>query len=273
MLSLAATQSEIMAAVCDVRLPVPDCVEAGRDEAHRVERFNIYRNNFYVAVINVLKDRFPVTERLVGEDFFRTTARAFVEQSPPRGQINLHYGGTFSDYLETFEPVSDIAYLPDVARLEWARFECAIAPDALVVTSDDFGRIDPELASLTRLRLHPSHRLVSSKFPIYDIWKTNHEDDEVRSLRHCRDGQSVLIARSSMGVETHQLPDGGVTAISALANGATLSDAFEAAGQSLSEPLSKRDFSTTLAALLSSGAVSAVQVPNRLGADIQHCEI
>ncbi len=257
MLSLAQIQSEVLAAVCNVRKPVPTYIEAGLGENRRQTRFNIYRNNFYVAVINVLKERFPVSERIVGEDFFKATAREFVEQTPPIGQSNLGYGEKFPGFLETFPPVSDLPYLADVARLEWARFKAAIAREQSTVASQDFSAVDPSQAARVSFTLHASLITLISDFPVYDIWRTNHEDENVRSLADVSGGQSVMISRSSLGIEVHKIPKGAIDFIEALVSGHALGDAYER----VSDQLSQQEFTDTLALLLTSGAVTSLQLP------------
>jgi len=256
-LSLAQIQSEVLAAVCDVRTPVPDYIESGFDDDRRLTRFNIYRNNFYVAVINVLKERFPVTERIVGEEFFKATAREFVEQTPPHGQSNLGYGTTFPAFLENFPPVADVPYLAHVARLEWARFKAAVAPDQRQVTSQDFAAVDASQAARVSFTLHPSMRTLSSDYPIYDIWRTNHEDEQVQTLSNASDAQSVLVIRNANGIEVHKIPNGAIEFIKELGSGRTLGDAFER----VSDTLTHQEFSTTLSLLLSSGAVTELRLP------------
>ncbi|MCH9764930.1 MAG: hypothetical protein K0U34_02915, partial [Alphaproteobacteria bacterium] len=106
-------------------------------------------------------------------------------------------------------------------------------------------------------QMHPSLRTLSSNFPIYEIWRTNHEDDEVQSLQNCAYGQSLLIARSTAGVETHTIPDDGIAMINLLSKGNSLGQVFEA----LSPALTHKDFSETLSTLLACGAVTKIESP------------
>ena len=58
--------------------------------------------------------------QLVGEEFFRLLAKRFIEQHPSHSG-NLHrYGSEMAEFLMHFENTQHLAYLPDVARLEWA---------------------------------------------------------------------------------------------------------------------------------------------------------
>ena len=81
---------------------LPEGVTSHSAEAP-TRRFNVYRNNFYASLIDVLAGRYPVVQRLVGEEFFRAMVKVYVEQEPPRSAMILAYGGGFADFLE---PVS-----------------------------------------------------------------------------------------------------------------------------------------------------------------------
>lgn len=257
MSALAQIQSEVLAAICDVKKPIPPFIEAGADEERRATRFNIYRNNFYVAVINVLRERFPVTERIVGEDFFKATARTFIEETPPIGQSNLKFGQDFPSFLSDFPHCADLPYLPDVSRLEWARFKSAIAPDMPNVTSQQFSEVDPARAGLIHFEKRAACHMVSSPFPIYDIWRTNHEDDVVKTLNHSTQGQSVLISRTPLGIEVHQVSSASYDLMALLFTGTPLGQAYER----VNDQLTQDELSETLSLLLSKNAVTALHIP------------
>ena len=89
----------------------------GREGAPDTRRFSIYRNTIAVSLIGAIEARYPVMRRIVGEEFFRGMARAFVARNKPETPVILHYGTAFPDFVASFEPVRDLAYLPDVARI------------------------------------------------------------------------------------------------------------------------------------------------------------
>jgi len=68
-----------------------------------------------------LKSRFPVVEKIVGEEFFAAMTRVFVKAQPPRSPLLATYGDDFPDFIATFEPARGLPYLADVARLEATR--------------------------------------------------------------------------------------------------------------------------------------------------------
>ena len=62
------------------------------------------------------------------------------------------------------------AWVPDVARLEWSLIEAFYATE-LVVKSDWFKEIASKDADDLRFQVHPSVRLIRSKWPIPEILK------------------------------------------------------------------------------------------------------
>lgn len=134
-------------------------------------RLQIYQNNTYSLLSDVLKNTFPAVCRLVGDEFFEYAARQYIRVDPPR-QPCLHvYGAGFADFLAAFAPASSLPYLADVARLEWALNEAYYAPDASPLLIDALKALRLEDYADLRLRPHPSCRLLASPFPVDRIWE------------------------------------------------------------------------------------------------------
>jgi len=218
-------------------------------------RFNVYRNNFYVSLINVLAGRYPVVQRLVGEEFFRAMARVYVEQDPPRSAMLLAYGGGFPAFLAEFPPVSDVPYLPDIARLEHAWHTAYHAPDATPLQPDDFAAIPQEQVAALKLTLHPSLTVVTSDYPVVSIWETNTFDDEVRPIGPESGAEDAMIARPDMTVEVRRLPPGAAEFIGALGGGQSLG---QAAGRA-AEADERFDLAANIAGLIDAGVIIGYQ--------------
>ena len=84
------------------------------------QRLNIHRNTMLGTLANALRVSFPAVHRLVGADFFEGAAQIFAREQPPRSADLDAYGAEFPGFLQRFGPASTLAYLADVARLEWA---------------------------------------------------------------------------------------------------------------------------------------------------------
>jgi hypothetical protein len=136
-------------------------------------RVGIYVNHFRVTLIDALATTFPVVRELVGDPFFQAVARRYVREEPPTRPCLFEYGGGFPAFLERWPEASSLAYVGDVARLEWAINEAWHAPDAHAVDADAAAGLMAARFSDLDLRLHSSCRLVASPFPVHRIWRVH----------------------------------------------------------------------------------------------------
>ncbi len=129
-------------ALLDPARPVPPGL-IGPDGKPSARRFNVYRNNVVAGLTRVLREGFPATARLVGDEFFAATAREYAMGEPPDTPMLFDYGKGFPDFLERFAPVAHLPYLPDVARIERAWVEAYHAPEACALHPSAFARLGP----------------------------------------------------------------------------------------------------------------------------------
>jgi len=85
-----------------------------------VDRLDIYRNTFIHTLTKALRLCFPVIHQLVGQEFFAGAAQIFIGERPPRAAWLDLYGGEFPEFLGSFPPATSIAYLGDVAELDFS---------------------------------------------------------------------------------------------------------------------------------------------------------
>lgn len=247
------TQTEFAAALVDPGRAVPEGLAAWNGPRPE-RRFGVYRNNVAIGLIGALASRFPVAEKIVGEEFFAAMAHEFIRQHPPRSPLLLAYGDDFADFVGSFEPAREIPYLPDIIRLEVARGRAYHAADALPLDAALLATVEPEgLASLSFVP-HPSASIVRSAHPAATIWAMNTGEIELADIDDWT-GEDALVVRPQMTVEVHRLPDGGAVFLQALVAGADLGTAFEAA---LAET-ADFDLSANLAGALAAGAFTAVR--------------
>ncbi|BFM49984.1 DNA-binding domain-containing protein [Marinomonas sp. THO17] len=82
-------------------------------------RFKVYQNNIIVSLQDALSDIFPLTLKLVGTDFFRAMARAYLLKYPPNTPIISEYGASFAEFISDFEPAKNLGFLAPMASLEY----------------------------------------------------------------------------------------------------------------------------------------------------------
>ena len=221
-----------------------------------VRRFGVYRNNVVSGLVKALGSRFPVVEKIVGEEFFVAMARIFVTEEPPRSPLLATYGDGFPSFVAAFEPARELPYLADVARLEAARTRAYHAADATPVEADRFATLDGEVAGDLRIALHPSTEIVRSPFPIVTIWAMNSGERQLASIENwC--GEDALVARPYLDVQVRTLPPGGAAFLFALAAGRSIG---EAAGAALADD-PEFDLTCNLAGLIGSALARDIIVP------------
>ena len=120
--------------------------------------FAVYRNTVAKGCIDALQANYPAVHALVGTDWLRAAAHAFVHQHPPTDGCLMDYGAGFADFLEGFGPAADLPYLAAVARLDRCWTESHLAADAPALQAAWLARQPPEALALLHLQPHPAAR-------------------------------------------------------------------------------------------------------------------
>lgn len=258
MSSLADIQRGFAAAIRDRELPPPPGTVGRRGEPP-VRRFSVYRNNVHVSLVEALAETFPVVARLVGEDFFQAMTRAFVADHLPRTPVLIDYGDGFPDFIATFAPAASLPYLAYVARLEWAWSRAYHAADRAPLSAAEIANVDPQRFPGAGFALHPSLQVVSSDWPVLDIWETNSNDAEVRPVDLSAGGDDVAVLRPDLKVELHRLAPGWRDMLVRLQAGASVGTAYEPA----TEAGAAIDLAAFLRWLIAAGAITEVVFPEQ----------
>jgi hypothetical protein len=202
-------------------------------DAHQAERrFAVHRNNFVVSLIDALAASFPVTQALVGVEFFRAMARARVLTDPPRSPALTDYALDFPGFVAAFTPAAVVPYLADVARIEALRIRAYHAADAAPVSEPDFRELlaKPSQLSGAKVVLHPACAWLRSCHAAYSIWYAHQGlsdlSDASLDLIDVDRAENALITRPQLDVATIPLPSGAIEWLDALRDGRTLGEAF-----------------------------------------------
>ena len=137
------------------------------------ERLSIYRNNFLIGLGEALKVNFPVTQQLLGRDFFEQTARRYVLAHPPRRPCLFEYGAEFPDYLRDLPELSALSYIAQVARFEFARIASYNAPVEPYVSAETLGECPPDQLETLVLRRARHAQIVSVSAPVVELWQAH----------------------------------------------------------------------------------------------------
>jgi hypothetical protein len=171
------------------------------------ELLGIYRNTMLSTLVTALQLSFPAVRRIVGDDFFEASAREFIGSNAPDSACLNDYGEQFPEFLVRFAPAATLAYLPDVARLEWAVNRALHAPDCTILDLRQLSTLGESALAGVSFRVHPSLTLLRLQFPADVIWRAVLEQDsEAMAGVDLRAGPvHLLIERNADGVQVRSL--------------------------------------------------------------------
>ncbi len=221
------------------------------DGAPTTKRFNVYRNNVAVSLTEALETAFPAVQKLIGDENFKRVAGVFLRQHPPRSPLIMFYGEAFPGFLEGFEPLKHLGYLPDVARLEQALRETYHAGDAPAMDPGKLQGLPPDQLIATRFTLAPAVRVLPSPWPVHAIWAFNVIEGAPKPEMAA---ETVMITRPDFDPVPQVVAPGMAGFVEALQAGLPLSDALDAASHDATF-----DFTTALGQLLAGAAITDVR--------------
>jgi hypothetical protein len=169
-------------------------------------RVGIYRRQLHGAFARTLALEYPVIERLVGGEYFQHLSREFQAAHPSRSGDLHPIGEPFAAFLKQRFGGGPYDYFADVAELEWAIEECGSAPAAPAFDLQALQSIDPAHYAELHFEFHPACRLVSSRYPLLDIWRANQSACTDENTIDLASGATrVLVQRRAQAIVFHAL--------------------------------------------------------------------
>ena len=213
-------------------------------------RIGLYRNTAQRNLAAALQSTYPAVFRLVGEAYFRQTARAYGRRHPSRCGDLTHAGDAFPAYLAELHGDDEYRYLGDVARLELLIQDVLLAPEPGSGSGSGSGFVTGSAAStpgsaaldLARLAtvpagrhdslrfiLHPALRLFESPYPAHRIWQSNVDSDaEPPAIDLASGGDRLAVLRQRLQLQFHRLTPGERCWLEALGQGLPFAASVEA---------------------------------------------
>lgn len=198
-------------------------------ENEKEARFNVYRNNVFVSLMDALADIFPVTQTLVGEDFFRAMARIYIQQHPPKTPIISDYGDVFAHFVRHFKPAQNLPFLGDLAELECKLLALTNAQEYKTLEHEQISTAFNNVSDPAQLLLclPPSTQIFASSFAIGSIYLA-HKGRKNRPLADIKieTNEYLLLSKSHLYGELHIISEADATFIKRLMQAKTLGEAI-----------------------------------------------
>jgi hypothetical protein len=231
---------------------VPTIV-SGANRQSAARRYDVYRNNVTVSLIEALAAIYPAVQRLTGADFFRAMARCHVRATPPTSPLLFEYGRDFPTFIAGYEHARSLPWLTDVARIERAWLDAYHAADAAPLPPSALAAVAAERLGDLVFTAHPATRVVRSQFAAVTIFAANRETASAERI-DASQPEDALITRPDDQVIVRRLPPGGAVFLTCLMSGRPLGEAAAAAVDA--EPAF--DLAANIAGLLEAGAFTSL---------------
>lgn len=139
--------------------------------------FAIYKKNIEFNHISILKMVYPITQKLVGEDFFNTAAHFYCQHFPAINSNFNFYGAYFSEFLKTYPPIQKLQYVYEMAEVEWLLHHVYHSAPPITVTFPIENIKKNDYAHLI-FTLEEHCYLIKCKHTILGLWQSCQQQEE-----------------------------------------------------------------------------------------------
>jgi len=196
-------------------------------------RFDVYRNNRVMSLIEALCSTYPTINQLVGDEFFKASATAFINANPPSQPVMAEYGKNFGRFISSLPNTGNLPFLKDIAELEWQRLQAYHCVDSPVLSPAALAEIPPHSLTELRIHCHPALSCIVSKWPIGSILAFcadgSSADPEAHKNVDMSTGEAVVITRPRLEVRINKVDQAAALFLNALRNEETLGYSAEVA--------------------------------------------
>lgn len=133
------------------------------------ERLEIYANGHLHRLLDCLKEDYPATLVVIGEDAFRALVSAYLAEHPSDSPSVFGVGRLLPEFIVRHPVASDRPFLGELARLERTLIEVFHAADAPALGAMDLQRIPAEAWPALRLSLHPAVAMLDCEWPVDEL--------------------------------------------------------------------------------------------------------
>ncbi len=197
---LASFQADFRRAIHTGDTPSGVLEKIVEDSLSADARMQVYQNNYHMTLVGLLQGIFPLTSAFVGEPFLKAAARLFLSDNPPNDPRLDRFGEQFPGFLNEYPHASDVVYVADLARLEWAVHELqhvrALEEGAKIIETQVDG-----------VALNPNVRLIQSDYPLIQLWMVGMGQLVPEAVHINAGGQTVAVTLEGFEVKLHVLSD------------------------------------------------------------------
>ena len=214
--------AEGLAAEHDLRANGLDAIVLGDERLSAEARVDIYANMYFYRIRDALKEDFPATLAVLGDDNFHNLVTGYLIEYPPTEPSISYCGRYLADYLRDHPLRKAAPFVAELAKLERAVVEVFQGPDDAVLNPDSLRAIPPEDWPAMKLRIHPAAQILALEWQVSEPLRAVEEGHSWKPAE--RGAVKVLVWRRNAHVFYRDLERAEAEAIEAASRGATFAE-------------------------------------------------
>ena len=217
-------------------------------------RLGIYFDAYRLRIIEALAASYPKLKLLLGDDFFDSTARAYLEEHPSKFRNMRWYGDQMREYLLSVLPQHPIA--AEMAAFEWTLLLAFDAEDVPELKIQDLAEIPPENWSELKFKFQPALHLLPLRCNTIAMWKAFDIEETPPALEQYSSYTTWVIWRQDLNSQFRSMEETEVLALSMGIAGASFGEICDELLEMMSENVDEEQ-ATMLAAQYLAGWLDA----------------
>jgi hypothetical protein len=214
--------AEGLAAERDLGVRGLGAIVLGDDRLSAEARVDIYANMYFYRIRDALKEDFPATLAVLGDDHFHNLITGYLLEYPPTEPSISDCGRHLADHLRD-HPLLEVApFVADLAKLERACVEVFHGRDAAALEPDTLRTVAPSDWPAMKLSVHPSAQILALEWRVSELLRAIEEE---RPWKPAEQGAvKVLVWRRNARVFHRHLEPVEADALEAASSGATFAE-------------------------------------------------
>lgn len=225
------------------------------------ERVSVYAHGYYARIVEALAEVYAAVKHVLGEKMFSGLVHAYAERYPSADYNLTQTGKHFPEFLKDPGVAKEMPFLSELAGLEWRVSLAFHAYDGKLLETAALSQITPEDWEKTRLLFQPSVSVLSSAWPVFDIWKARTEPVENIKIDMVGRPQNVLVFRRGLEVHCTLVDSAQCQMLERLLAGETLGQVCEALSETFEAEV--LEVSNWFAAWAGLGLITACEIPQK----------
>jgi hypothetical protein len=198
----------------------------GDDHFSALDHLEIYANAYFYRLLDVLKEEYPATLAVLGEDDFHNLVTGYLLEYPPTEPSVLYAGRYLADFLGGHPFRGRCEYIADLARLERTVLEVFHRADAPALDAESMRAVPVADWPNLEMRAHPTVAILDCEWPVNELLREVENKIEWREPAHT--AVSIVVWRKGFEVYYRALERGERAALGLALEGTTFAMICEA---------------------------------------------